>query len=171
MKPRVSVANITVDAANGTFAIGRDEFPQFAFLKRVGVHVQSEQVRVAKPDPAYVKTALTALAEACLQLDVPEASVAFVDTVVPPPDAGLRYGFKGAFTTDYPTVIWVFANWTTLAELRGTIRHETAHLAFAGTHTAEESAGHSGPSEDFALAFEEAAGLTDPVVLSIEEAP
>lgn len=56
-------------------------------------------------------------------------------------------------------VIWVFANWTTLAELRGTVRHEAAHLAFARTHPAVESAGHSGPSEDFALAFE---GETEP---------
>ena len=171
MKPRVAVANVALDSADGTFAIGQDAFPQFAFLKRLGVHVQSEHVRVAEPDPGYVKAALTALAEACLQLDVPEASVAFVDTVVPPPASGLRFGFKGAFTTDYPTVIWVFANWTTLAELRGTVRHEAAHLAFARTHTAEESEGHTGPSEDFALAFEEAPGLTDPVVLSIEETP
>ncbi len=171
MKPRVSVASISVDSADGTFEIGRDEFPQFAFLEKVGVHVQSEQVRVANPDEAYVKTALVALAEACLQLDVPEASVAFVDTVVPPPASGLRYGFKGAFTTDYPTMIWVFANWTSPAELRVTVRHEAAHLAFARTHTAEESEGHSGPSEDFALAFEKAAGLTDPVDLSIEETP
>ncbi len=171
MKPRVSVATIRVDAADGTFEIGRDEFPQFAFLNKVGVHVQSERVRVANPDPAYVKTALVALAEACLQLDVPEASVAFVDTVVPPPTSGLRYGFKGAFTTDFPTMIWVFANWTTLEELRVTVRHEAAHLAFARTHTAEESEGHSGPSEDFALAFEQTAGLTDPVDLSIEETP
>jgi hypothetical protein len=111
-------------------------------------------VRVANPDPAYVETALTALTEACLQLGVPEATVAFVDTVIPPPVTGLRYGFKGAFTTDQPTVIWVFANWTSLDELRGTVRHEAAHLAFARTHTAEESAGHSGPSEDFAQAFE-----------------
>ncbi len=36
------------------------------------------------------------------------------------------------------------------------MRHEAAHLAFARTHTAEESAGHTGPSEDFALAFENA---------------
>jgi hypothetical protein len=41
--------------------------------------------------------------------------------------------------------------------LAGTVRHEAAHLAFARTHTAEESAGHSGPSEDFALAFEKGA--------------
>jgi hypothetical protein len=151
------VAKIPVEAADGTFAIGRDSFPQFAFFKRLGVHVQSDQVRVANPDPEYVGTALTALAEACLQLDVPEASIVFVDTVVPPPAVGLRFGFKGAFTTDYPAIIWVFANWTTLAELRDTVRHEAAHLAFARTHTAEESAGHSGPSEDFALAFEHAA--------------
>jgi hypothetical protein len=98
---------------------------------------------------------LTALDEACQELGVPEARIAFVDTVIPPPPTGLRYGFKGAFTTDYPTVIWVFANWTTLAELRGIVRHEAAHLAFARTHTAEESAGHSGPSEDFAMAFED----------------
>jgi hypothetical protein len=151
-----------LESADGTFAIGRDAFPQFAFFKRLGVHVQSDQVRVAHPDPEYVEIALNALAEACLQLDVPEASVAFVDTVVPPPAFGLRYGFKGAFTTDYPAIIWVFANWTTLAELRDTVRHEAAHLAFARTHTAEESAGHSGPSEDFALAFERARSV-DPV--------
>ena len=152
-----------LESADGTFAIGRDAFPQFAFFKRLGVHVQSDQVRVANPDPEYVETALRALDEACRQLDVPEASVVFVDTVVPPPAFGLRYGFKGAFTTDYPTIIWVFANWTTLAELRVTVRHEAAHLAFARTHTAEESAGHSGPSEDFALAFEQGASA-DPVV-------
>ena len=118
------------------------------------MHIQSDQVRVAHPDPAYVETALDALAEACRELDVPEAFIAFVDTVVPPPATGLRYGFKGSFTTDHPTWIWIFANWTTQAELRAIVRHEAAHLAFARTHTAEESAGHSGPSEDFALAFE-----------------
>jgi len=53
----------------------------------------------------------------------------------------------------------VFANWTAPEELRGTVRHEAAHLAFPRTHTAEESAGHTGASEDFALAFE---AETDP---------
>ena len=156
MNPRVEVGKIPLESADGTFEIGRDDFPEFEVFERLGVHVQSDQVRVANPDPAYVETALKALDEACRQLDVPEASIVFVDTVVPPPTFGLRYGFKGAFTTDYPTIIWVFANWTTQAELRETVRHEAAHLAFARTHTAEESAGHSGPSEDFALAFERA---------------
>ena len=94
------------------------------------------------------------LSEACRQLDVPEASIVFVDTVEPPPKYGLRYGFKGSYTTDYPTIIWIFANWTPRAELREVVRHEAAHLGFARTHTAEESAGHAGPSEEFALAFE-----------------
>jgi len=156
VQPRVGIANLNVESLEGTFTIGREAFPQFSWFSRLGVHVQSDQVRVAHPDPAYVETALAALAEACLQLGVPEAEIAFVDTVIPPPTSGLRYGFKGAFTTDRPNVIWVFANWTSLEELRGTIRHEAAHLAFARTHTAEESAGHSGPSEDFARAFEEA---------------
>ena len=156
MEARVGVVDLKVDSADGIFEIGRDSFPQFAVLKRLGVHIQSDQVRMAHPGPAYVEAALTALAEACRELGVPEASVAFVDTVIPPPASGLRFGFKGAFTTDYPTFIWVFANWTTLEELRGTVRHEAAHLAFARTHTAEESAGHSGPSEDFAQAFEKA---------------
>jgi hypothetical protein len=160
MEPRVTVADFRPDTADGTFQIGRESFPEFAFLKRLGVHVQSDQVRVAHPDPAYVQTALAVLSEACRQLGVPEASIAFVDTVIPPPTSGLRYGFKGAYTTEHPTVIWVFANWTTLEELRGTVRHEAAHLAFARTHTAEESAGHSGPSEDFALAFEKATAAT-----------
>jgi hypothetical protein len=155
MEPRVGVAKLDIEAADGTFTIGRDDFPQFAYYARLGVHVQSDQARVAYPDAAYVETALRELAEACRELGVPEADVAFVDTVVAPPPFGLRYGFKGAFTTDRPTVIFVFANWTTLSELRGVVRHEAAHLAFARMHSAEESAGHSGPSEDFALAFEE----------------
>jgi hypothetical protein len=157
VKPRVGVGEIPLESPDGTFEIGRDAFPQFDVFERLGVHVQSDRVRAANPDPEYIETALTALGEACQQLDVPEASIVFVDTVVPPPAFGLRYGFKGAFTTDYPTIIWIFANWTTLAELRDVVRHEAAHLAFARTHTAEESAGHSGPSEDFALAFEHAA--------------
>jgi hypothetical protein len=53
-------------------------------------------------------------------------------------------------------VIWIFANWTSQDELRAVVRHEAAHLAFARTHTPQESAGHDGPSEDFALAFETA---------------
>ena len=152
--PRVGVADFKVESPDGIFQIGRESFPEFSFLKRLGVHVQSDQVREAHPDPAYVEMALVALDEACRQLGVPEAEIAFVDTIIPPPTAGLRYGFKGAFTTDRPTVIWIFANWTALDELRGVVRHEAAHLAFARTHTAEESAGHSGPSEDYARAFE-----------------
>jgi hypothetical protein len=152
--PRVGIASLNIESADGTFTIGREAFPQFNWFARLGVHVQSDQVRVAQPDPVYVETALTALAEATQQLGVPEADIAFVDTVVPPPVSGLRYGFKGAFTTDQPTVIWVFANWTSLEELPTIVRHEAAHLAFARTHTAEESEGHSGPSEDFARAFE-----------------
>ena len=154
MEPRVHVATLKIDSPDGTFTIGREEFPQFSWYERLGVHVQSDQVRLAQPDAAYVDTALTALREACVQLAVPEAFIAFVDSVVPPPAIGLRYGFKGAFTTDRPTVIWIFANWTALDELRGVVRHEAAHLAFARTHTADESAGHSGPSEDYARAFE-----------------
>lgn len=156
MEPRVRVANLKIESRDGTFTIGREDFPQFSWFARFGVHIQSDQVRVADPDPAYVETGLAALDEACRQLDVPEAEIAFVDTVIPPPTAGLRYGFQGAFTTDQPKVIWIFANWTSLDELRGVVRHEVAHLAFARTHTAEESAGHSGPSEDFARAFEAA---------------
>ncbi len=156
MTARVAVAEMPLQSADGTFTIGREAFPDFATFARLGIHIQSDRVRVAHPSPKYVETALNALAEACGQLDVPEASIIFVDTVVPPPAAGLRYGFKGSYTTDYPTIIWIFANWTALDELRDTVRHEAAHLAFARTHSAEESAGHSGPSEDFALAFEHA---------------
>ncbi len=156
MEPRVSVANLNIESRDGTFTIGREDFPQFSWFARLGVHVQSDQVRVAHPDAAYVEAGLAALDEACRQLGVPEAQIAFVDTVIPPPTRGLRYGFQGAFTTDRPTVIWIFANWTALDDLRGVVRHEAAHLAFARTHTAGESAGHSGPSEDFARAFEAA---------------
>jgi hypothetical protein len=161
MRPVVSVVELDVESADGIFTIGREAFPEFSYFAKLGVHVQSDQVRVAQPDRVYVETALAALAEACLQLGVPEASIAFIDTVVPPPTTGFRFGFKGSFTTDRPTVIWIFANWTTLVELPVIVRHEAAHLAFARTHTAEESAGHMGPSEDFALAFEKEARLSD----------
>ena len=154
MEPRVGLAHIEVTAADGTFTIGREAFPDFDRYARLGVHIQSDDVRIAQPPRAYVETALAALTEACRELGVPHADVAFVDTVVPPPRFGLRYGFKGAYTTDRPTTIWIFANWTSLDELRTVVRHEAAHLAFARTHTAEESAGHDGPSEDFARAFE-----------------
>ena len=162
MEPRVGIAHIEVTTADGTFAIGRDAFPDFDRYARLGVHIQSDQVRIATPPPSYVEAALTALADACRELGVPHADIAFVDTVVSPPRFGLRYGFKGAYTTDRPEVIWIFANWTSQDELRTVVRHEAAHLAFARTHTAEESAGHTGPSEDFALAFENASSAPRP---------
>jgi hypothetical protein len=150
----VAVARLSPRAPDGTFSIGRELFPQFEEMRARGVHVQSDRVRAAFPPDAYVEAALSALAEACVELAVPEAFVAFVETVDRPPRFGLRYGFQGGFTTDVPDRIWIFVNWTTIAELRRVVRHEAAHLAFARTHTPEESAGHSGPSEDFALAFE-----------------
>lgn len=154
VEPRVGIAHVEVRAADGTFTIGREAFPDFERYARLGVHIQSDEVRIATPPHEYVEAALTALADACRELGIPHADIAFLDTVVPPPRYGLRYGFKGAYTTDRPEVIWIFANWTEQKELRTVIRHEAAHLAFARTHTAEESAGHSGRSEDFALAFE-----------------
>ncbi|HEX5013055.1 MAG TPA: hypothetical protein VFV72_02765 [Candidatus Limnocylindrales bacterium] len=154
MEPRVGIAHIEVTAADGTFTIGREAFPDFERYERLGVHIQSDQVRLAMPHPTYVEAALSALAEACRELAVPHADIAFIDTIVAPPRFGLRYGFKGSYTTDRPDVIWIFANWTSEEELRTVVRHEAAHLAYARRHSAEESAGHAGPSEDFALAFE-----------------
>jgi len=152
--PRVAVATISVSTLDGSFPIGRDAFPQFEEMRARGIHVQSDRVRMAHPPEAYVEAALSALREACVDLGVPEAYITFVDSVDTPPLIGLRYGFQGAFTTDLPTHVWIFANWTSMADLRRVVRHEAAHLAFARAHTPEESAGHSGPSEDFALAFE-----------------
>ena len=154
MEPRVGIAHIEVTAADGTFTIGREAFPDFERYAGLGVHIQSDQVRIATPSAGYVQAALTALADACRQLGVAHADIAFVDTVVPPPRFGLRYGFKGSYSPERPDVIWIYANWTSPAELRTVVRHEAAHLAFARTHSAEESAGHAGPSEEFALAFE-----------------
>jgi hypothetical protein len=156
MEPRVGIAHIEVTAADGAFMIGRETFPDFERYARLGVHIQSDKVRIAMPPPDYVEAALTALEDACRTLGVPHADIAFVDTIVAPPPFGLRYGFKGAYATDRPEVVWIFANWTSQEELRAVVRHEAAHLAFARTHTAKESAGHAGPSEDFAVAFENA---------------
>jgi hypothetical protein len=129
---------------DGTFLIGREEFPHFSRYARMGIHVQSDVVRVAEPDAVYVETALAALAEACRELDVPEAEIAFVDTSWRHRPSGCGTASRGAFHDRQPTVIWVFANWTTLEELRGVVRHEAAHLAFARTHTASESRGSLG---------------------------
>src|SRR4029078_5231537 len=153
MEPRVGIAHIEVTATDGTFTIGRETFPDFDRYARLGVHIQSDHARFPRPPHKTAEAAWTALAEACRELAVPHADIAFVDTVVPPPRFGLRYGFKGAYTTDKPEVIWIFANWTSQDELRTVVRHEAAHLAFARTHTVEESSGHAGPSEDFALAL------------------
>ena len=152
--PRIGVARVGVAGPDGTFSIGRELFPEFEAMRARGVHVQSDRVRVADPSPTYVDAALSALTDACIELGVPEALVAFVETVDRPPTFGLRYGFQGGFTTDAPDRIWIFVNWTRIDELRRVVRHEAAHLAFARTHTPAESAGHSGPSEDIALAFE-----------------
>ena len=156
MEPRVGIAHVDVSSPDRKFTIGREAFPDFERYARLGVHVQSDRVRIATPPALYVEAALSALAGACRELGIPHADIAFVDTVVAPPRFGLRYGFKGSYTTDRPDVIWIFANWTSQDELRTVVRHEAAHLAFARTHTPEESAGHTGPSEDFALAFEDA---------------
>ena len=107
MEPRVGIAHIEITAADGTFAIGREAFPDFERYARLGVHIQSDHVRIATPPAAYLEAALTALADACRELGVAHADVAFVDTVVAPPRFGLRYGFKGAYTTDRPEVISV----------------------------------------------------------------
>jgi hypothetical protein len=154
MDPRVSVADLSATSSAGTITIGREAFPQFAEMGARGVFVQSDRVRPAHPSPAYVGEALEALTEALAELGVPEAEIAFVETVPRPPSTGLRYGFQGAYTTDIPNRIWIFTDWTPAEDLRGVVRHEAAHLAFARTHTPEESEGHSGPSEDFARAFE-----------------
>jgi len=173
MEPRVGIAHIEVTAADGTFTIGREAFPDFERYARMGVHIQSDQVRIATPPHAYVEAALAALTDACRELGVPHADIAFVDTVVPPPRYGLRYGFKGAYTRDEPTTIWIFANWTSAQEIQTVVRHEAAHLAFARTHAPEESDGHAGPSEAFALAFEAGAQIVQPEVVpgEIQEAP
>jgi hypothetical protein len=154
VRPRVGVATLSVSSPDGTFPIGREAFPQFDEMRALGVHVQSDRVHIAHPPAPYVEAALAALTEACVELGVPDAYAMFVETVDEPPAVGLRYGFQGGFTTDLPSQIWIFVNWTSMGQLRRVVRHEAAHLAFARTHTPEESAGHSGPSEDFALAFE-----------------
>src|SRR3954454_824926 len=102
MEPRVGIAHIEVTAADGTLTIGREAFPDFERYARLGIHVQSDRVRIATPPAEYVEAALTALADACRELDVPHADIAFVDTVVAPPRFRLRYGFKGSYSTDRP---------------------------------------------------------------------
>jgi hypothetical protein len=153
-KPRIAVADLSVATPDGTFPIGLDGLPRIEQMRALGMQIQSDRVREAHPPDRYVEVALLALTEACIELGVPEAFVAFVETVESPTPVGLRSGLQGGFTTDFPNLVWIFVNWTSIDELRRVMRHEAAHLAFARTHTPEESAGHSGPSEVFALAFE-----------------
>ena len=127
-------------------------------MRATGMQVQSDRVRVAHPPVRYVQVALSALAEASAQLGVPEAFVAFVETMEQAPTSGLRYGLQADSRPTSRTSSGSFVNWTAIDQLGRVVRHEAAHLAFARTHTPEESAGHSGPSEDFALAFEARSG-------------
>ena len=141
-QPRVSVGRLPLESPDGTFVIGRETFPEFdCFQRRECSPIGSRPP--GEPRSCLCRDRADRVREAAHELGVSEVSVVFVDTVSAAARVGLRYGFKGAYTTDYPTLIWVFANWTSPDELVGTIRHETAHLAFARTHSAEESAGHS----------------------------
>jgi hypothetical protein len=40
LEPRVGIAHIEVRAADGTFTIGRETFPDFDRYARLGVHVE-----------------------------------------------------------------------------------------------------------------------------------
>jgi len=73
VEPRISVGTVPLESPDGIFTIGRDAFPQFSSFARLGINVQSDRVRVAQPDRAYVETALAALDGACRELDIPEA--------------------------------------------------------------------------------------------------
>jgi hypothetical protein len=77
---RVGIAHIEVTAGDGSFTIGREAFPDFERHARLGVHIQSDQVRISTPPPGYVEAGLAALAEMCRELDVPHTDIAFVDT-------------------------------------------------------------------------------------------
>jgi len=57
VQPRVSVGTIPLESPDGIFTIGRDAFPNFSWFAHLGVHVQSDRVRVAHPDEAYVENA------------------------------------------------------------------------------------------------------------------
>ena len=104
MEPIVGVERPVVESADGTLTIGREAFQQFCSFARLGVHVQSEQVRFANPDPAYVETALTALREACVELGVPGAHVVFVDTVIPPRTADRAWPGRQGLSGHSPIV-------------------------------------------------------------------
>ena len=52
MEPRVGIAHIDVSSPDGTFTIGREAFPDFERYARLGVHVQSDRVRIATPPSA-----------------------------------------------------------------------------------------------------------------------
>src|SRR5262249_20192534 len=83
VEPRVGIAHIEAIAADRPSPTGREAFPDFERYARLGVHIQSDQVRIATPPHDYVETALMALVDACRELGVPHADIAFVDTVVP----------------------------------------------------------------------------------------
>src|SRR5258705_13282372 len=83
--PRVAVADLNLQAPDGTFSIGREAFPQFGEMQTWGVHVQSDRVRIARPDAAYVEAGPSAPGQAGGELGVDEAALAFVGTAPGPP--------------------------------------------------------------------------------------
>ena len=80
----------------------------------------------AHPEPAYVEAALPRC-RSVPELGVPEAeSRSWMSSHRRP--SACATASLGAFTPEHPTVIWIFANWTRLEELRRVVRHEAAHL-------------------------------------------
>jgi hypothetical protein len=155
-EPRVEVATLTIDTPDGTFPLHSPGWP---------ADVQRLRYRAADPDPEYVAAALAALHEACVELHVPVAFVAFVREASLPlvpvtaTPAGLAIGaapvdvFAGFLSAEkFPHVAFIVVNRTLPGELRTNVRHEAGHLGFRQLHP-DDPGGHEGPSEDFARRF------------------
>lgn len=147
--PVVGITRFTVDTTDGILPVNLDGFVDADRAKQIGLDVASLRFRASEPPPEYAFAGLEALYEACVELSVPEARIAFVEAV----RARARPGFAGFYAAEFPDLIFIVTSSTRRPELRANVRHELAHLAYRTEH-GDYGGGHIGPSEDFALAFE-----------------
>src|SRR5688500_2705323 len=115
--------------------------------------VQSSIFRIATPPAAYVEAALNALREACEGLGIAQASLVFVEAVGE--SRGVGYAGFYSDSPGFKDAIFIVTDRTPLGAIRSTVRHEAYHLAYFAEH-GDAGGGHAGPSEDGAVAFENA---------------
>ncbi len=152
--PSVSVLRLEGLPPDVTFELEQaDPDPRVTAAQAAGAVVQSSIFRIATPPAVYVEAALNALREACEGLGIARASLVFVEAVGE--SRGVGYAGFYSDSAGFKDAIFIVTDRTPFGAIRSTVRHEAYHLAYFAEH-GDAGGGHAGPSEDGAVAFENA---------------